>query len=263
DARRFAGRHAEHESRAMAAKRQQRDRTRIGEALVRGAGERLVERQRRDERGLAVIVALDADAERAPHERLGAVGADQQFGFDVALAVRRAKPNRDMVFARFDRDDFGRRGPREIATAVEAAQQRVAELARRNRRAERGDAHVAGVEPDAAEIATAADVDALDRLHRRGRIEHAERTERVDARAGEREVALVVARHQVGARRDGFGERDATAGTVERDGEARADQPAAGDQDVVSIDHATMITARGDTLTVPPLPAPNEPDPWT
>ena len=49
---------------------------------------------------------------------------------------------------------------------------------------------------------------------------------------------------EVRARRDRFGERDVKPGAVESDREARADEPAAGDQDIVFIGHAAMIAAR-------------------
>ena len=71
------------------------------------------------------------------------------------------------LIARFERDDFGRRESRKIAAAVEPTQQRIAELARGNRRAERRQAELGGIETHAAEVATAADMDALDRMHRR------------------------------------------------------------------------------------------------
>ena len=78
-----------------------------------------------------------------------------------------------------------------------------------------------------------------------GGIEHAERFERVHARAGERKIALVITRLQIGARRRRFGKRHRKTRTIERNGKACADEPSAGNQDVAVIDHGAMITARG------------------
>ena len=85
-------------------------------------------------------------------------------------------------------------------------------------------------------------MDAPDRRSRRGGIEHAERFERVDTRTREREVALVVARLQVDARRRRLDLRDRKPGTVEGDRQAGADQAAADDEDIQGLVHVPMIT---------------------
>ena len=93
-----------------------------------------------------------------------------------------------------------------------------------------------------AELTGAADMYATDRLRlRRDARPHAERSERIRARAGEREVAFVVARLCICARRARLDQSRAQAARVERDGEARANQATAGDDDVEFAFHAAMI----------------------
>ena len=59
-------------------------------------------------------------------------------------------------------------------------------------------------------------------------LQHAQRAQAVDRRFGEAEVALVEHRRRRAGRR-GFHQRDAAADAVQRDGKARAHQPAADD----------------------------------
>ena len=76
------------------ATRQQRRRAFVAETLVGGAVRRPRRAHAGDEQGLAVVVFLDADAERVAHAAAGAIGGDQQLCAQHAFAIAVGRAHR-------------------------------------------------------------------------------------------------------------------------------------------------------------------------
>jgi Hydrogenase-1 expression protein HyaE len=98
---------------------------------------------------------------------------------------------------------------------------------------ERLAAVIRGLQPDASEVAIAADMDAADRPSRRAQfLQYAQRGQRIDRGLGETQVAFVEHRRQRPGRR-GLDQADIDADAVQRDHQAGADQAATDDHDVM------------------------------
>ncbi len=241
DVRRILRRDREHESRAAVRERQQRDRPVVGESFVRGAVQRAFGRDGGDEDGLPVILAVHADAERRTHERLGAVGGDDEARVERLLSRFGAQHDAVARITGFERDHRCGREPDQVGARVETLQQRIAEFTRGQHRAEIRQVELRRFQPDAAEIATPRHMDAPDRRGGCGEVPHAEAAQCIDAGTGQREIALVGARVRIGPGRLRLGQRDPPTRAIERDRETGTDQSTADDEDIERCLHARIV----------------------
>ena len=219
------------------AARQQRGGAVVAETLVGAAIGHAFGAQARYQQGLQIIVFVGANAERIAHLAAGAVGSDQQARMQLAFAAVVGDADRahvGIVHDLVDGDETRRPVAGQVRKFAQARFQRRTEVARHHHATERVAAVVAGIELDAAEVATAAGMDARDLAHRRLQlVEHAQRGERIDRGVGEAQVALVEHRRQRPGR-GGLDHADIQPDAVQRDRQAGADQAAADDQYVVA-----------------------------
>ena len=136
--------------------------------------------------------------------------------------------------------------PRQRRQLAQSRLERETELARQHDRTEAVPLEVRRRQPHRPEIPGPTDMQPADRGRRRRQFrQHAQRTEGVQARRRQRQLAFVEP-GRTQRRQGGFGQGDAIAASVQRTGQARADQARADDQDVQGLTHAPMIPGRRD-----------------
>ena len=216
--------------------RQQRQWPAVGETLERLAIGCATAGHGRHHQRLLVIGDLAANAQRRAHETLAAIGTYQQTRSDRLLAAFAVQTHPPMIRAGLQRQHLGRAITGQRRQGVHRSLQRLTEITRHHHTAESLATVIVCVQPYRAKITGTTDVDALHRCRWLLEVpEHRQSFQRVEAGIGQHQIALVEARPCLRAiiGRDRFDQRYIQAAAIQGTGQARANQTAADDYDVV------------------------------
>ncbi len=217
---------------------QQGQRAGVGEAFVGGVGVRALRGDVGDHGGLVVLPVRGFDAELFAHQGVCAVRRHDQSAAQHARGTTDLHTDLRRIRIEAHRFDLCRTEQFDIGKFSETRRQRLTDDTRRRDIAERRHAFFVRIETRGAEMSAVADLDAPDRRTAvRQRRPQAHGREDALRTIGQRDAAFIVIGLRAGRERLGLDQTDTQRLPAQRTGQARADQAAADNQDVVIVCH--------------------------